>query len=102
MQGLQKLRPRRPRKRRRASNGLTATDPPSGFVVEERLDLQPLDGPESGSDRLHFPGAGFLIPVNGFEFHGQIAQQVESIIELVTNEQGHVDGFFHSAFLFAG
>jgi len=89
-------------KKRRASNGLTATDPPSGFVVGDGLDLQALDGLESGPDRLHFPGTGFLIPVDGFQFHGQIAQQVESIVELVPNEQSHVDGFFNCVLGFRG
>ena len=99
MQALQKQRPKRPRKRRRASNGLTATDPPLVFVVGDGSDLQPLDGPESGSDRLHFTSTGFLVAIDGFQFHGQIAQQVESIVELVTNEQSHVYGFFHWSFL---
>ena len=66
-----------------------------GFVVGDGLNLQPLDGPESGSDRLHFTCAGLLVAVDRFQFHRQISQQVESIVELVTNDQGHVDGFFH-------
>jgi hypothetical protein len=65
-------------------------------------DLQALDRPESGSDRLHFTGTGLLVAVDGFEFHGQITQQVESIVELVTNEQSHVDGFFRWCFLVVG
>jgi hypothetical protein len=73
-----------------------------GFVVEDGLDLQPLDGAKRRSDRLHFTCAGFLVAIDGFQFHGQVAQQDESIIELVTNEQGHVYGFFHGVFLFVG
>ena len=70
-----------------------------GFVVGDRLDLHSLDGAKRGSDRLHFTGAGLLIAVDAFELHGQIAQQVESIVEPVTNEHGHIDGFFHGRFL---
>ncbi len=73
-----------------------------GFRRWDGLDLHSLDGPESGSDRLHLPGTGLLVAVDGFEFHGQITQQVESIVELATNEQGHVDGFFHGVFGFVG
>ena len=65
-------------------------------------DLQALDGPKRGSYRLHFAGTGLLVAVDGFEFHGQITQQVESIVELVSDEQGHVDGFFHGVFGFVG
>ena len=65
-------------------------------------DLQALDGSEGGSDRLHFTGTGLLVAVDGFEFHGQITQQAEAFVELVSDEQGHVDGFFHWGFLVVG
>ncbi len=65
-------------------------------------DLQALDRPERGSDRLNFAGTGFLVAVDGFEFHGEITQQVESFVELVSDEQGHVDGFFRWCFLVVG
>jgi len=84
-------------KTRRARHAGYDTSGSLGFG--DRLDLQPLDGPESGSDRLHFTSTGFLVAIDGFQFHGQIAQQVESIVELVTNEQSHVYGFFHWSFL---
>ena len=65
-------------------------------------DLQALDGSEGGSDRLHFTGTGLLVAVDGFEFHGQITQQAEAFVELVSDEQGHVDGFFRWCFLVVG
>ena len=70
-----------------------------GFVVGDRLDLHSLDGAKRGSDRLHFTCTGLVIPVDAFELDRQIAQQVESIVEPVTNEHGHIDGFFHGRFL---
>ena len=62
------------------------------------LQLQALDGPECGADRIELPRTRLLVTINDLQLHGEIAQHVESFVELVTNEQGHVDGFFSGGF----
>jgi len=79
-----------------------ALEAQADWVFDVGSDLQPLDGPESRTDGVHFPGAGLLLTVDAFELEGQIAQQVESFVQLVPEEQGHVDGFFRGRFLSFG
>jgi len=38
-----------------------------GFVVGDGLDLHSLERTKRGSDRLHFPGAGFLLTIDDLE-----------------------------------
>ena len=66
------------------------------------LQLEALQAAQSGAQGVELAAAGLLVAIDGFELHGQIAQQVEAFVELVTNEQGHVDGFFHGVLGFAG
>ena len=66
------------------------------------LQLEALQAAQSGAHGVELAAAGLLVAVDGFELHGQIAQQVEAFVELVSNEQGHVDGFFHGVFGFVG
>ena len=63
-----------------------------GFGVV--LQLQALDGPECGADRIELSRTRLLVTINALQFGGEIAQQIEAFVELVTNEQGHVDSFF--------
>jgi hypothetical protein len=66
------------------------------------LQLQALDGPECGADRIKLPRTRLLVTIDDLQFHGEFAQHVEAFVELVTNEQGHVDGFFSGDFLRVG
>ena len=51
---------------------------------------------------LRVDGTRLLVTIDDLQFHGEIAQHVEAFVELVTNEQGHVDGFFSGRFRFVG
>ena len=75
---------------------------PAPVSVWFGLQLEALQAAQSGAHGVELAAAGLLVAVDGFEFHGQIAQQVETFVELVSNEQGHVDGFFHGVFGFVG
>ena len=48
------------------------------------LQLQTLDGPECGSDRIKLPRTRLLVTIDDLEFGGEIAQQIEAFVELVT------------------
>ena len=64
------------------------------------LQFQTLDGPECGADRIELSRTRLLVTINALQFGGEIAQQIEAFVELVANEQGHVDSFFSGGFSF--
>ncbi len=67
-----------------------------GWVV--RLNLQPLERPKRGTNRLHFPGIHLLLTIGELQFQAEVTQHVESIVELVADGETQVDAFFDGGF----
>ena len=50
------------------------------------LELQALDRPECGADRIELSRTRFLVTIDALQFSGEIAQQIEAFVELATND----------------
>jgi len=71
-----------------------------GLVVG--LNLQSLERPKRGADRLHFPGIHLLLTIGELQFQAEVTQHVEAIVELVADGEAQVDAFFDGGFRTVG
>ena len=67
-----------------------------GWMVD--LNLQSLERPKRGADRLHFPGIHLLLTIGELQFQAKVTQHVEAIVELVADGEAQVDAFFEGGF----
>ena len=59
-----------------------------------RLQLQALDGPKRGADRIELPAAGPLLTVDELQLQGEVTELIETVLKLVAKLVCCFDGLF--------
>ncbi len=62
------------------------------------LELHDLELAKGAANGLQILCRVLVVTIDALQFDRQVAEKIKSFVELVSDLQGHVDGFFHGCF----